>query len=95
VHIINTFPRKSITNIMGQDIASAQLLKGISVGTILWIKELADDDGSKRYGLPSNCFQHPCVVVDLAALRKGFAQIYVVCAFMVHSGFQGVVARPD
>ena len=65
---------------------SAQLLKGISVGTILWIKELADGDDSKRYGLPSNCFKHPCVVVDLAASWKGFAQIYVVCAFMVHFG---------
>ena len=93
--IINTFSGKSITYCMGQDMASAQLLKGISVGTILWIKELADGDGRERYGLPSNCFQHPCVVVDLAASRKGFAQIYVVCAFMVHFGFQDVVARPN
>jgi hypothetical protein len=80
---------------MGQDIVSAQLLKGISVGTILWIKELADGDDSKRYDLPSNCFKHPCVVVDLAASRKGFAQIYVVCAFMVHFGSQDVVAGSD
>jgi hypothetical protein len=72
---------------MSQDTASPQLLKGISVGTILWIKELADDDDRKRYGLPSNCFKHPCVVVDLAASRKGFVQIYVVCAFMVRFGF--------
>ena len=67
--------------------ASTQSLKGISVGTILWIKELVDGDGSERYGLPSKCFKHPCVVVDLAASRRGFAQIYVVCAFMVHSSF--------
>jgi hypothetical protein len=75
--------------------ASAQLLKGISVGTILWIKELADDSGSERYGLPVKCFKHPCVVVDLAASRNGLAQIYMVCAFMVHFDFQDVVARSD
>jgi hypothetical protein len=80
---------------MGQDTASVQLLKGISVGTILWIKELADGDGRERYGLPPNCFKHPCVVVDLAASRKGFAQIYVVCAFMIHVDSQDVVARSD
>jgi len=94
VDIINTFSRKSFTYSMGQDMASAQLLQGISVGTILWIKELADN-GSERYGLPSHCFQHPCVVVDLAGSRRGFAQIYVVCAFMVHVGFQDDIARPD
>lgn len=92
--IINTFSGKSIAYSTGQDMASAQLLQGISVGTILWIKELADN-GSERYGLPSHCFQHPCVVVDLAGSRRGFAQIYVVCASMVHFGFQDAVARPD
>ena len=63
----------------GQAIASASLSSELSVGTILWIKELVESDRSERYGLPPVCFKHPCVVVDLSASRKGFVQVYVVC----------------
>jgi hypothetical protein len=71
-------PERNPTAAIGQDMASAHLPQGISVGTILWIKELADSNDNESHGLPSICFKHPCVVLDLPASMKGFAQIYVV-----------------
>jgi hypothetical protein len=69
--------REAIDRVV-QGMASSQLVKEPPVGAILWIKKLSHSEDGETYGLPSDYFMHPCVVLHLSVSRNGFAHIYVV-----------------